>query len=340
MSAPAAEELLTPTGVLVCDAPPLSPSWYAARRKGITATDVPAALGLSRYRTALHVWLDKRGEGVDEPLGEAGMWGQVLEEPVAATWAAMRDVRVARVGVLARAGQGWMRASLDRLVTGCPDADVCALEVKTRNAWAGADWADDVPDDVLAQVQWQLAVSGLPHAHVVALIGGQRLVQHEVRPEPAVQAYLGAVAARLWLDVQEGRCPALDEHADAWALIDLLNRLHPDRSGTVHLPGRARDLIREYEQRRLAARAEAGEQEKAKARLVALLDNAEVGLLDEMPAVSYRRPKPGLAMPAEQLARLARERPLLAGALQRAGFVVTTTPGPRFTVAGAFKEQP
>ena len=74
---------VTPTGVLVYDGAPHTDEWFAARRRGITATDVPKILGLTEYGTARHVWLDKQGLAPVDEGSEAARWGTLLEDIVA-----------------------------------------------------------------------------------------------------------------------------------------------------------------------------------------------------------------------------------------------------------------
>ncbi len=183
---------ITPEGVLVTDAPPESDDWLAARRGGITGTDLPKILGLTKYGNALSVWLDKRGE-LDDAAGEAARWGNLLEDPVAQEWAARHGAKVERVGVLANTERPWVRASLDRLVVHgmCPDGGFdCGLEVKTRSAFKADEYRSGVPDDVLAQVEWGLIATGLHHMHVAVLIGGQRMESLRVDRDEQVEAYL------------------------------------------------------------------------------------------------------------------------------------------------------
>jgi len=225
-------ELITPTGILLGHWTPQTEPWYAARRAGIGSSDIPAIVGSSAYATKLHVWLEKRGELPVEEVGEAADWGRFLEPVIAEEFARREGLAVAEVGTIAHAEHRWRRANLDRLVTGCSAAangrPVCGVEVKARNAYVAGSWRSDVPDDVLAQTLWQLHVTGLDHMHVACLIGGQRLVHHVVRPDAEVIDYLVAEAAELWESVHTGVLPHVDPGA---LLIDLLDRLHPDRAG-------------------------------------------------------------------------------------------------------------
>ena len=320
----------TPTGILVTAAEPETDEWFAARRGGITGTDLPKILGLTKYGNALSVWLDKRGE-LDDDAGEAARWGQLLEDTVAHEWALRHDTEVVDVGVLAHCEQPWMRASLDRLVDTCPDGQgPCALEVKTRSAWVADQWAEGVPDSVLAQTTWGLMVTGLAHHHVAALIGGQRLVSYRVDRDPKLEEYLLDAARPVWQAVVDGVPP--EAHPDSEGiLLELLDRLYAKREGDRDLDaGDAGEWLALYADGLELEKRGAGLKVQAKTALVQMLDDGETGLVLGAPAFTYKRPEPGYALPAAELRRLRKERPYLFAALVNRGYVTTTNPGPRF----------
>lgn len=280
-------ERLTPTAVVAGTYPPNTPDWYALRRTGIGSSDVAAILGYSRYRSAAHVWADKRGDLGPDDTSEAGRWGHLLEAVVAEEVAAQHGWCVAAAPTLRHVEHPHRMANLDRLVTGCIiEGGYCALEVKTRSAYVAGSWREDVPDDVLAQCQWQLLVTGLEHVHVACLVGGQRLVEHLVFPEPAVAAYVAAQADAVWDAVQTGVRPRVDEAA---LLLDLLDRLYPDRAGEVEVdPAAAAEIRAAYDigkQTEAAGKAMAVD---AKAALVALLGAGDVATVGGLPVATYR----------------------------------------------------
>lgn len=240
-------DLVTPTGVLLGTPEPRTDEWFALRRQGITATDLPLILGLvpEKYGNALTVWLDKRGFDVPDSDDEAAMWG-VLQEPlVAGVWGDRFGTPVHPVGVLANDAHRWQRASLDRLVEVCPDGDgPCALEIKTRSAFKSRLWRRDVPDDTLAQVLWQIVVSGFMHIHVATLLGGQRMRTFRVDAvgNEAIIELLVEKARELWAAVESGEQPEVDPSE---AMERALDVLFPDRTGELELPeSRVRDLLR------------------------------------------------------------------------------------------------
>ncbi len=242
MSTATAHELTTPTGVLVYDGPPRSDEWFATRRAGITATDIPAIIGESSHGNARSVWAEKRGELPSDEAGEAGWWGTALEPLVADRWAEVHGVTVRPVGVLANAAAPWQRASLDRLVDDCPDGDgPCGLECKTRSAFTAGLWRDDLPSDVHAQVMWQMVVTGHRHEHVACLLGGQRLVSMRVDWDQEIADWLVTEAERVWRHVLAGTPPEV--RFDDVHLSKVLARLFPDRSGDAVIPVETGDLL-------------------------------------------------------------------------------------------------
>lgn len=327
--------LFTPTGRLVYDGDPHTDAWFAARREGITGTDLPKILGLSKYGNALSVWRDKRGERADE-AGEEAYWGTVQEPIIADRWADLEGTTVAKVGIVAHGNQPWLRASLDRLVNLCPDSGeygVCGLEIKTRNAYVAGKWKEDVPDDVLAQVQWGLMATGFDHMHVACLIGGQKLQRYVIGRDAKLEDYLIAAARPVWECVEKGHPPNVDADS-AGVLLAELNQMYADRAGAVHVDLRAaRAYLNTYAQGHRWASNGKAIKEQAKGNLVKLLGEAEVALdNNDEPLYSYKRPEATQEMTAKQISRLKREHPKIYSALVAHEFITTTTPNPRINI--------
>jgi putative phage-type endonuclease len=327
-----AAESVTPTGVLITEAAPETPEWFAARREGITGTDLPKILGLSKYGNALSVWLDKRGELSDE-AGEAARWGQILEDPVAQEWAHRRDAKVTPVGVLAHRDHPWLRASLDRLLVACPDGDEqCGLEIKTRSAFVSDQWRDGMPDSVLAQVAWGRLVSGLHHMHVAALIGGQRLVAFRYDRDEVLEQYLIDQARPVWEAVEQGIPPETRPDSEG-VLLDLLDQLYRSREGDREIP------VDEAE-RWLAQYADGGDLERqgkalkteAKTALVQLLGDGATGCVDDVPLFTYKPDPAKDTVTADNLRALKNADPDQYAALRESGLITTTDPRPTFRV--------
>ncbi|MCP2339223.1 YqaJ viral recombinase family nuclease [Actinomadura rupiterrae] len=273
--------------------------WLAERRSLIGSSDVAAILGVAPRGTPQAVYYDKRGMlPLEEDAGEAALWGSLDEETTAREWARRNRSVVRRIGLIARKDATHRGCTLDRLVTECPLdrhlPDRCALEVKHRSAWLAGKWRRSVPDDVLAQVLWQIHVTGMDHVHVACRIGGNDFRQYAVRRADHTDLIADIVTAvdRFWHEhVLAGRVPPLSGAEDPDAVLDLYDRLHPDRDGIARLDGQAAadatEALLEYETQRLAEGRAKKAKARAKARLVELLDSAEAAVLYDQTVAAY-----------------------------------------------------
>ncbi|MGH3940574.1 MAG: YqaJ viral recombinase family protein [Pseudonocardiaceae bacterium] len=288
--------LVTPSAVLVLHHSAPRDVWLDVRRGGICSSDLPAVLGLSGFTTPLHIYYDKRGLiPHDDTHSEAAHFGLLFEGPLAHDWARRNRTVVQPVGIVAHTSDAWQMCSLDRLCTECPldrsQKSLCALEVKTRNAFIATLWRSGPPDDVLAQVLWQILVTGLDHIHVVCLIGGQDYRQYTVRRDDHSQlvAYLDAEAYRWWYEhIVPGIPPAITGDEPPDALIELYGKLHPDRDGVIELDRQvdARNNVYDYLMA-VADKADAEQRRKqAYARMVANLGGAQMALVGNKPFYS------------------------------------------------------
>lgn len=312
LEAPAAGRV-TPTGRLVLPHTAPRDVWLDARRRGIGSSDLPAVMNLSGFKTPQTVYYDKRGQlPHDEEFSEAAHFGVLFEEPLARDWARRNRTVVEPIGLIANVDEPWATSTLDRLCTECPldrsQRSLCALEVKTRNAYVAKLWRQGPPDDVLAQVLWQILVTGLDHIHVVCLIGGQDYRQYTVRREDHVKlvAYLHAEASRLWHEhIVPGRPPAVTGEEPPDALLDLYDRLHPDRDGVV-VVDRDLDVVDAMTEYMEASALESeGKRRKkaAKAKLLEALGGAQAAVRQDRPFFSIEqshRKTPDLARLAEE----------------------------------------
>jgi len=57
--------------------------WLRERKNYLGGTDLAAVCGLSPYRTALDVYLDKTSDDITEETSPAMRWGNLLEDVVA-----------------------------------------------------------------------------------------------------------------------------------------------------------------------------------------------------------------------------------------------------------------
>jgi putative phage-type endonuclease len=154
--------------------------WLERRRKGIGGTDAAAILGLSKYRTAVDVWMEKTRRRVDDREMTAPMkWGLLLEEVVARAYTEETGRIVRRVPIRKHPRIPYIIGSFDRLVLATPTEPGRILEIKTARsddgyAPAGSELepAKLIPPMHYVQIEHYLGISGLEVADVAVLIGG------------------------------------------------------------------------------------------------------------------------------------------------------------------------
>lgn len=334
-TATASGRRVTPTARLILPADAPRDQWLAERTRGVGSSDAPAILGVDDYRSPLHVYYDKRGELPDD-AGEPAYWGTQFEDPVARHWAMVNRSVIRRIGLVAHVEHDWQRTTLDRRVTECPLSEgeqaPCALEVKCRSAFKSAQWHAGCPDDVLAQMLWQIIVNGYEHMHYAVLIGGNEYRQGTVRADDhrSTMADILTAVERFWTgNVLAGVAP---EHSgEPERTVEMYRRMHPDRSGALVLDGyqaEALEVLEDYEQARLAEAAARKRKNAAKARALRLLGDHREATLSGAPVFSM---EPNAGRPTTDYDLLAERWPDAYAAC------VTCKPGERFTIADAYR---
>lgn len=237
--------------------------WNALRAGVITASDVAALVGASKYVTPWQLHQRKAGllPPVDE--SEAMAWGTLHETaifarltqlcPSSVLWRRMTDA----VGVPAAPGVEVLHTErgpfhLDRTrCLGCtmdgfgvlqhPDAagQHFGVEAKTVGADTHRGWVErytepplpglpgatrELPDGYVLQAQTQMLLSGLPWTLVPVLVGGNRLECHRVDADPVVGAALAQLASEAMAAVHEGLEPPFNPFRDAEALALVVPR--------------------------------------------------------------------------------------------------------------------
>ncbi|MGW8719630.1 YqaJ viral recombinase family nuclease [Streptomyces althioticus] len=332
--APAAGRKVTPTGRLILPADADRADWLTARRNGIGSSDVPAILGLIEQNPPLKVYYDKLGYDVDD-AGEAAYWGTVNEENVARRWAMQNRSVIRRVGLVAHQDHPHWMTTLDRRVTECPldshEQAPCALEIKTRSAFKSAQWHAGAPDDVTAQVLWQIAVNGYEHMHYAVLIGGNEYHQGTIRADQYADVIDDITTAvdRFWFEHVKAEVPP-EPAGNGEALTKLFRRLHPTRSGAVDVDmhADALDALLAYNRHQREESAARKAKNAAKARMVAALGEAQEARLGGERAYSL---EPTNAAPRVDLGLLAERWPDAYEAC------VTPNPTERISIAPQYK---
>lgn len=278
--------------------------WLAARRQRITASDVAMAR-TAKYGGAVAVVAGKLGHLPPVEVTAQMDRGHRWEAPLA-------DAVHALTGLYVVGEQAWITrddlaaplgVTVDGLLADRPQVDdladtVAVLELKTTGTDVRAPWAY-----YLTQVQYQLAVTGLPRALVAAATiddTDDTLVDLRLRwvdADPFDQEQILDLAADLWAHVQAGTLPDPVDPSELDAVKAIHAHADPDLD-TVDLSDLAEDLRRRDE---VKAAVKAVEDELAviDARIRARLGAATKGTTDTGWRVSLSAPARVLTDDAE-----------------------------------------
>lgn len=186
------------------------------RRSRLGASEMPVVVGLSKYKSPIALWAEKRGLIPVNMVGnEFTEWGTRLEGVVADAYAEKIGVGVARVETFI-APNGWRSASPDRKVFELDEAKdvgtdsapwLRGLEVKCRGDYSASDFGepgtDQIPDEVAVQCHANMSVLRecelmVDHWDVATLTGGNRFRSYRVYFDMGIDGALQEKAHDFW----------------------------------------------------------------------------------------------------------------------------------------------
>lgn len=204
----------------------LTPEQRERRQGGLGASEIPAVVGVDRYRNALDVWLEKVGQAEPFAGNEYTHFGNKLEPVIRQEYADRMGVEVSVPSeTYEHPEHEWVLCTPDGIVlpvAGSRRGDETeedrrlgwGVECKNRNFFNYRQWGpatDEVPVEVAAQCHWSMFVTGLRRWDAVVLLGGNRLAIYTVRYDQEMATLLYQQARTFWFDhVIAGVAPAID----------------------------------------------------------------------------------------------------------------------------------
>lgn len=260
--------------------------WLNERKSGLGGSDAPAVMGLSKWRTPLDVFLEKRGEGSEVVESEPMKWGRLLE-PVVRQEYAERTGQVVRL----EPHQLIRHPTLPHMFCtpdGITDSGRLYEGKVARSAegW-GEEGSADIPEAYLIQVQHSLVVTMLPVSDVAVLIGGSDLRIYEVEADAELQEMITEAEAAFWKLVQSGEPPPPKTAEDA------IRRFRTVRPGaSVTATQEIEDIVHNLARMRIAAADLEGMQDAHKALIMGFMGDAETIVdLKGNPLVTWKQQK-------------------------------------------------
>jgi putative phage-type endonuclease len=148
--------------------------WLRKRKNYLGGTDLAAICGLSPYRTALDVYLDKTSDDIAENTNSAMRWGTLLEDVIAKEYAQDTGYDVIiEPNTIYHPSIKFLGANIDRWANN----KTHILECKTASFTKAKEWGDSgtdqIPESYLIQVAYYAAICNVSKVDIAVLIGGQ-----------------------------------------------------------------------------------------------------------------------------------------------------------------------
>lgn len=248
---------------MTLDLTPGSPEW----RRTVTASKVPAILGVSRWQSQYALWHEMAGLVDPAPISQSTQelfdYGHAAELAAREYWlrrnpgwrASQGEVQYTRTDLV---GIPLAVATIDR--RGSRGNARKIIEVKTARDLEefGDDGSGEVPIDYAVQITWQMLIAQIHQADLVLWpqYGLPRIYSIEFDPYLADEIYQRVAA---WVaSIDSGIPPELDNSVTTY---ECLRRLHPDidRGAEVELDEQlAADYLRTVADRKLIDAEERG----------------------------------------------------------------------------------
>jgi putative phage-type endonuclease len=228
------------------DAAERTKAWYRERRKGVTASEIAAVLGLSNWCSPYTLFMRKTGAVQEQPDNERMELGRELEAVVLRRFAKRHtELLVAKGGLYRSAPRPWQLATPDGLaydgparvgydptnlsVPADPDhnhpvAVVQAKYAATQHEW-GEDGSDEIPLHYRCQVMWEMDVMDVGVAYVPVIFGNAQYREYVVQYCVTDIDIMRRRAVQFLERLRDGEPPPID-----WSpsTTDTLKKLHPE----------------------------------------------------------------------------------------------------------------
>jgi putative phage-type endonuclease len=178
------------------------------RRKTLGASEISAVAGVNPHRSALDVYLEKKGLAAPFAGNQFTEWGLRMEDPIAQKYSEVIGLPVVTSDTIV--ARGWMSATPDRFVVQSLKQliddeqyePLHGVEIKRFGEHRADDFGvpgtGDVPLDVTAQALWSMMVTDLKRWDVAVLIGQADFrIYHIAYDETAANA-LHDVGYQFW----------------------------------------------------------------------------------------------------------------------------------------------
>ena len=186
--------------------------WLRERKNYIGGSDLGAICGLSPYRTALDVYLEKTNPDIASEVNtDATYWGTALEPLIVKEYEKRTGNLVTdtnRFSCFVRHKEyHFLACNIDAWI----GENDYVLECKTAGFTKSKEWGDvgtdAVPESYLVQVAYYAAICDVPKVDIAVLIGGQDFRIYTYEKNMELEDKLIKIACNFWYNHIEKRIP-------------------------------------------------------------------------------------------------------------------------------------
>jgi predicted phage-related endonuclease len=246
----------------------------AVRFEGVGASEVAAALGLSRRMSQAELWAIKTRR--QDPPDDTALlrWGHAVQPYILGEYAQERGCMLAEEPPTLRRGRLIAHLDAYALVPPGPASNI-VVEAKSRGSRDGFGEAGsaNIPDEIMLQVTQQMSLAGLAVAHIPVLFVRPPIVTYEVQFDPELAEMIEAGVDRFWWHVEHDTPPSVNP--DAPEAIAALRLLYRGTTGEVlHAPQELEHWRSVYHQATANRQRYADVEAAAKAHLLGFMKDA------------------------------------------------------------------
>jgi putative phage-type endonuclease len=189
--------------------------WIADRRGHITGTDIAAIFGLSKFRTPMDIWLEKRHEAPEQEVNDQMKWGNRLERGILLGYQEETGIPLTFADphkLIVAPEFPLLGATLDARHKG---GDFRPVDAKNVGRAQSADWGDSETDNIpmyyALQLHVQMIVTGTQLADLAALLWGSDFRRYTVHADADITATIKTESEAWWKrHIINGECPPID----------------------------------------------------------------------------------------------------------------------------------
>lgn len=260
--------------------------WLELRKKGITGTDLGGLTGVSKYTTAIKIYLDKTGAIPPTEDNEKMYWGRVMEDIIKKEFASRHEeFKVIKPNaILQHKEVDWALANVDGIIyrgsNKKEEAEKGILEIKTVSEYLKYLWgSEEVPPQYMVQIQWYMYVTGATFGYFAALLGGNEYIEKYVDRDQELIDMMVSIAKDFWENNYLKKNPPAVDGSEA--STNLLSSLYPTAvvKTEIDLTEEALDFITKREELKAQEKTLKEEISKCENTLKNLLQDNEIGMV-------------------------------------------------------------